>query len=160
MKPLYILILLSILSACNKKENAVFKEAVVSSEVAKMLDEYHAAIKENGLMAEFKYLDNSSDFFWVPPGYSSALSFDSVKHILETNSKAFRSVEFNWDTLQIFPLSNEIANYTGIVSSLMIDTTGIQSTFSIIESGTVIKRGNDWKLLSGQSAILNSDSSN
>jgi len=103
-------------------------------------------------------LDKSSDFFWVPPGYNTALSYDSVKNILEINSKAYRSVEFQWDTIQIFPLTNEIANYSGIVNGIMIDTSGIKSTVSIIESGTIIKREDGWKLLSGQSRLLETES--
>jgi len=103
-------------------------------------------------------LDQSTDFFWVPPGYKSALSYDSVRQILEINAKSFRAIEFNWDTLQVFPLSDKIANYSGIVKGSMIDTSGIKSSVIIIESGTVIKRSDGWKLLSGQSAILNSES--
>ena len=127
-------------------------------DIHQMLDAYHKDISEEGLTAEFKYLDKSSDFFWVPPGYNTALTYDSVKNILETNSKAFHSVKFQWDTLQIFPLTNEIANYSGIVSGLMIDTAGIESNVSIIESGTIIKRENGWKLLNGQSRLLETES--
>jgi len=36
----------------------------------------------------------------------------------------------------------------------MIDTSGVKSSVQIIESGTVIKRKDGWKLLSGQSATL------
>ncbi|MEQ8217116.1 MAG: hypothetical protein RIM68_13725 [Arenibacter sp.] len=65
-----------------------------------------------------------------------------------------------WDTLQIFPLTNEIANYFGIVEGVMVDTSGLESAISIIESGTIIKRESGWKLLSGQSEILDSPSKN
>ena len=41
-----------------------------------------------------------------------------------------------------------------------IDTAGIESNVLIIESGTLIKRGDGWKLLSGQSAILDSKTEN
>ncbi|MDA0194546.1 MAG: nuclear transport factor 2 family protein [Bacteroidetes bacterium] len=129
------------------------KRAIVQN-VTQMLNDYHKDIGQKGLTAEFDYLDQSADFFWVPPGYEIALSYDSVRNILEGSAKAVRSIEFHWDTLQIFPLSNEIANYSGIVSSLMIDTAGIESKRSMIESGTIIKRENGWKLLSGQSRVL------
>ena len=115
-------------------------------------------IRQDGLTAEFKYLDQSTDFFWVPPGDKSSLSYDSVRKILESNAKSFQAIEFNWDTLQVFPLSDKIANYSGIVKGSMIDTSGIKSSVLIIESGTVIKRSDGWKLLSGQSAILNPES--
>lgn len=123
-----------------------------------MFNNYHNDIKKDGLTAEFKYLDHSSDFFWVPPGYSSALTYDSVNSILMTNAKLYSEILFEWDTLQIFPLTKEIANYSGIVKGTMTDTSGIETSVLIIESGTVIKRPDGWKLLSGQSAILEPES--
>ena len=119
-----------------------------------MFDAYHTAIKENGLKAEFDFLDNSSDFFWVPPGYNSSQSYEQVKKVLIENDKAVISIEFKFDTIQVLPLSDSIANYTGIVSGKMVDTAKIISTFKIIESGTLIKRKSDWKLLNGQSRNL------
>ena len=127
---------------------------IIELEIHQMFDNYHNDIKKDGLKAEFKYLDNSSDFFWVPPGYDSALSFDSVKTILLSNSKFIHSIEFSWDTLQVFPLTHAIANYSGIVNGIMIDSLNTKSTFKIIESGTLIKRKDGWKLLNGQSRNL------
>ena len=152
---LFPLVFLLTLLACSPAErvNKFDKEAITES-VKQMFENYHNDIKENGLTAEFHYLDHSSDFFWVPPGYQSALNYDSVKAILEKNAKKFSNVQFHWDTLQIFPLSNEIANYSGIVGGFLKDTSGVASTISIIESGTVIKRKDGWKLLSGQSANI------
>ncbi len=150
------IVLLMILSSCfySDKLKESEKELIIS-DVIEMFGNYHDDIRKDGLTAEFKYLDQSTDFFWVPPGYNSTLTYDSVRHILEINAKSFRAIEFNWDTLQVFPLSDKIANYSGIVEGSMIDTSGIKSTVLIIESGTVIKRSDGWKLLSGQSAILN-----
>ena len=119
-----------------------------------MFENYHAEIKVGGLTTEFAYLDSSADFFWVPPGYNAALSYDSVRTILESNAKLFEAVEFSWDTLQVFPLSNDIATYAGIVNGVMTDTSGTIQRMRLIESGTLIKRKNRWKLLSGQSAVL------
>ncbi len=142
-----------------QKSNDFDRESIIE-EVNLMLNKYHEDIGREGLTAEFKYLDQSPDFFWVPPGYDKSLSYDSVKDILEANAKAYSSIEFHWDTLQIFPLSSEIANFSGIVDGFMIDTAGVESKISIIESGTIIKREDGWKLLSGQSAILNTESEN
>jgi len=58
------------------------------------------------------------------------------------NDKAITSIEFKFDTIKVYPLSNSIANYTGTVSGKMI------------ESGTLIKHKNGWKLLNGQSRNL------
>lgn len=139
------------------KLNESEKEQIIN-DVIEMFGNYHNDIRKEGLTAEFKYLDPSTDFFWVPPEYKSTLSYDSVRKILEINAKSFQAIEFNWDTLQVFPLSDKIANYSGIVKGSMIDTSGIKSSVLIIESGTVIKRSDGWKLLSGQSAILNPES--
>ena len=130
---------------------------IIISDVKEMFNNYHSDIKNEGLTAEFKYLDQSSDFFWVPPGYNSALDYDSVYSILVNNAKMFSEVIFEWDTLQIFPLTEEIANYSGIVEGSMTDTLGIVNSVLIIESGTVVKRSDGWKLLSGQSAVLEPD---
>ncbi len=120
-----------------------------------MLSNYHEDIGKDGLTAEFKYLDKSADFFWVPPGYTTALNYDSVRTILEQNAPSLQTVKFHWKQLQVFPLSDEIASFTGIVDGQMIDTSGVESKVAIIESGTVIKRRDGWKLLCGQSAALN-----
>ncbi|MDW7690644.1 hypothetical protein R9C00_22200 [Flammeovirgaceae bacterium SG7u.111] len=63
----------------------------VKEEVAQMFDEYHAAIKKEGLKGEFYFLDSSSDFFWVPPGSATAMNYDSVRRILETNALLYQA---------------------------------------------------------------------
>jgi hypothetical protein len=152
----FILTFLACTSPPNPKD--INKEIVIQ-EVQQMLDNYHKAIQENGLTAEFDYLDHSKDFFWVPPGYTSALTYDSVKTILETNATLFVKVEFHWKSLQIIPLTNEISNYYGIVEGILTDTAGFENNAAIIESGTVIKRPDGWKLLSGQSTNLSAPTS-
>ena len=153
---LYCLILLLFLYNCEQNSDTLSaseKEQIVL-EVQQMFDHYHSDIKTDGLKAEFKYLDKSSDFFWVPPGYESALSYDSVKFILLLNSKIIHSIAFSWDTLQVFPLTGNLANYSGIVNGIMTDSSALKSEFKILESGTLIKRKDGWKLLSGQSRNL------
>ena len=151
MAVIFLLLLISCVQT--EKLNASEKELVVA-DVREMFNNYHSDIGKNGLTAEFKYLDRSPDFYWVPPGYNSALTYDSVHTILVNNAKLFREILFEWDTLQVFPLTNEIANYSGIVKGSMTDTAGIVTSVLIIESGTVIRRPDGWKLLSGQSAVL------
>ena len=152
----FCLVLLVIFSGCKQKSEVLSKadRLTIRAEIRQMFNNYHSDIKKEGLKAEFKYLDRSSDFFWVPPGYENALSFDSVQAILISNSKSIKAIEFSWDTLQIFPLTQHIATYSGIVNGIMTDTTNTQSTFKIIESGTIIKRKEGWKLLNGQSRNL------
>jgi hypothetical protein len=154
----FAVIIILLLDSCVQPEqlNDAEKDIIIS-DVKEMFNNYHSDIKKEGLTAEFKYLDQSSDFFWVPPGYNSALDYDSVYSILVKNAKMFSEVIFAWDTLQIFPLTEEIANYSGIVEGSMTDTSGIVKAVLIIESGTVVKRSEGWKLLSGQSAVLEPD---
>ena len=156
-----VLIALLLFSSCGQTDEIGEKEkAVIVKQVEQMFTNYHDDIRKDGLTAEFKYLDSSADFFWVPPGYNSPLTYDSVKVILNANARMFRSVEFKWKSLKVFPLTYEIANYSGIVEGIMIDTAGVRSSMLIIESGTVIKRPDGWKLLSGQSAVLGTDADN
>lgn len=129
-------------------------EKQVEKEVMKMFEDYHLAIKKGGLTAEFDFLDDSEDFYWVPPGYQSALDIDSVKTILNGNASLFKTIEFRWHSIQVYPISPEIATYTGIVNGEMTDTTGQVIAVSILESGTVIRRETGWKLLCGQSRNL------
>jgi hypothetical protein len=126
----------------------------VRHEIISMFDDYHKDIADQGLLGEFKYLDASTDFFWIPPGFHSALSYDSVRVILETTASAFKDIEFRWDMLTIFPLAPDIATYHGIVVGSMTDTANTRFPVRILESGTVIKRVDGWKLLSGQSRSL------
>lgn len=122
--------------------------------VRQTLENYYKEIRESGLTAEFKYLDNSPDFFWVPPGYQSSISLDSVTTILKQNAPKYKSVENSFDKLSIIPLSNEIATYTGKIKSTMVDTLGKTMAFSLIETGVLIKRKDSWKLLNGQTSTL------
>ncbi len=150
MHLLRVVLAIVVLSSCQPQQ---LDKAKVKEEVVQMFDEYHAAIKREGLKGEFNYLDSSSDFFWVPPGSATAMNYDSVRSILETNASLYQQVEFSWKALEVFPLTNEIANYSGTVRGRMVDKSGVETNVSIIESGTVIKREDGWKLLSGQSAV-------
>ncbi|MFD2823158.1 hypothetical protein ACFS5M_05720 [Lacinutrix iliipiscaria] len=156
LKSFILFILSCSLIACSQNNNPLSEteKQKISSEIIEMFNDYHEAIKTEGLVAEFDYLDDSSDFYWVPPGYNSALTIDSVKTILTQNSKFIKSIEFSFESIEIFPLKNTIANYSGIVKGTMIDTSNANTTFRIIESGTLIKRKAGWKLLSGQSRNL------
>lgn len=149
--------LLSILLMCCSPSDSFTddQKAVVSSDVRTMLDAYFSDIASEGLRAEFRYLENSEDFFWVPPGYSSALTYDSVRTILEESAGMFCSVEFSWDTLRIVPLSYNLATYTGRVRSMMVDTTGTMNIFRMLETGLVRRDANGrWWILSGQSRTV------
>jgi hypothetical protein len=127
---------------------------ITKKEVIQMLNDYHEAISKESLLGEFAFLDSTDQFFWVPPGYTNALTYEEVALFLRKNSANFSKIDFNWDQLEVYPLSNEIATYTGILSGTMTDTSGQISPVKMIESGTLIKRKDGWKLLCGQSRDL------
>ncbi len=156
MKPIWT-ILLSVAVFNSYGQETLSKEykETISLEIKQMFDSFHKDITKNGLMSEFKYLDTSSDFFWVPPGYKKTLDYNTVKSILTRNSKTVNFIEFSWESIKIVPLTNEIANYSGIVKCVQVDTNHNSKTFRIIESGTLIKREDGWKFLNGQSRKLN-----
>ena len=154
----YLWALCTCLFACQSKPQTVpFDETAaqqVKAEAEEMMHAYHAAIQAGGLLAEEPYLDSTDQFFWVPPGYETALNYDSVWTILSGNAPGFQQVNFHWESLNIHPLSFELATFNGIVKGSMVDTAGQSFPVSILESGTLIKRTDGWKLLSGQSVNL------
>lgn len=151
--PLLFLILFTF--SCRESLLTETEKAAIVEEVRLTLKHYHTDIKKSGLTAEFKYLDKSDDFYWVPPGYSSAISYDSVAAILKRNSLLYTSVENAFDTIRITALTKDLAEYTGRLHATMIDTTGQSMSFSLVETGLMIKRKDGWKLLSGQTAVIN-----
>jgi hypothetical protein len=146
---------LMLLACADKHVSDDLDKGRVMDEVTEMLHQYHSDIEKYGLTGEFKYLDQSSDFFWIPPGFETVLNYDTVRNILEVSAPKYRSVSFQWDTLEVHPLSNDIATFSGIVTGIMTDTSGAKVKTSMIESGSLIRRSDGWKLLCGQSAIIN-----
>jgi hypothetical protein len=103
------------------------------------------------------FLDQSSDFFWVPPGYTTPISIDSVRVDVTRNAAGWKSIESTWESLRVVPLNRTTAVYTGILRWLPTDTTGRKTLTRMIESGVVVKRADGWRLLAGQTAILAPD---
>jgi hypothetical protein len=146
-----------VLVSCEKDHGSLTpseKKTIIES-IARILDNYYADIGREGLKAELRYLDSSNDFFWVPPGYATSISYDSVVTILTQNAPAFQSVINSWDTLRIIPINRDLATYTGRLHSTMTDTTGKVSQYNLIETGILVRRKEGWKLLSGQTSIVN-----
>ncbi len=143
------------LFGCN--QNAALTESekeLVIDEVRAMLHNYHQSMNSGGLLTEFDFLDHSDDFFWIPPGYSIALSYDSVAAVLTKTAPTLREMKYTWETLNIYPLSKTLASFNGRVSGIITDTSGTTTKVILLESGNVIKRTKGWQLLNGQSRIL------
>lgn len=157
------LIFLLILTIASCRQSTVLteneKEKIIV-DVKLTLNNYYNDIRKSGLTAEFKYLDNSKDFFWVPPGYSSSLSYDDIANAIKENALKYKSVDNSFDKLLIIPLSKVLATYTGQLSSTMTDTSGKVMRVSLVETGILIKRQDGWKLLSGQTSLLTNNNQN
>ncbi len=146
-------VLVFLLSCRESSQLTDSQKASLMNEVRSMLRNYSDDIRSKGLLAEFAFLDSSADFFWVPPGSSSALSYNTVASMIRSNALLYQSVENSWDTLRIFPLTPDLAGYTGKLSSIMIANSGKVTKVSLVETGLVIRRRNGWKLLCGQTAL-------
>jgi hypothetical protein len=129
------------------------KDQVISS-AKKMLQDYYDDIRANGLLAEIKWLDSSSSFFWVPPGYGGPILFDSVAKVIRRNALSIRKIDERWENLQIQPLTADFVSYTGRINSTVIDSAGHSTTNRFLETGILIKKEDGWKLLSGQTGML------
>jgi hypothetical protein len=155
MKNSILLFTCLMLVACERNIPATGDFSVVRDSVRTTLHRYYEDIGRRGLTAEFNYLDSSAGFFWVPPGYSSALSYDSVRSILQKSAPMFTSVYNTFDTLCIFPLSLDLASYTCRIRSVMTDTSGKTNSCTLMETGILIRRKTGWKLLNGQTSVIN-----
>lgn len=155
---IYILLLCMFAAACNTPapETTGYDKMADVTAVKQMLDEYCKAIKEGGLTAEFQYLDSSADFYWVPPGYTSPLGYDTVAAMLKHNAPAYASVDSRYEGVHVVSLTKDIASYTARVSSAVTDTAGNTSVMQLLENGVAIKRTGGWKLLCGQTSVLQS----
>lgn len=149
---IFILILFSCSQPATLTEN---EKSIITDSVRHTLNNYFNDVKRAGLLAELNYLDHSPDFFWVPPGYSGAISYDSVAFILKHSAPKYRLIENSFNTLQIVPLTKELATYTGRLQSIMTDTSGTILNFSLLETGVMIKKPGGWKLLNGHTSITN-----
>ncbi|MCB9233337.1 MAG: hypothetical protein H6581_16890 [Bacteroidia bacterium] len=151
---LFLWILASFISCKNPAPQASFDRDLVAREAEKMLQDYHTSIEKDGLLAEFAFLDSSEAFFWAPPGLHSAVDYDSIRTLILQIAPSLQKSELEWKSLKVIPLSEEFASYTGIISATNLDTAGNSNHSTLIESGTLIKRADGWKILNGQTALL------
>ena len=152
----FVFAMLVVISACEKPHTDLTdeeKEAIVV-EVTRTLNDYYVAIREKGLTAEFNYLDSSENFFWVPPGSSIPLSYDSVYKALNESAPHYTFIDNWWDTLRVQPLTHDYATYTGKLTSTITEAGGTVTKINLIETGLMVKRKSGWKLQSGQTSIV------
>ena len=149
-------ILAAILLSCGNSSELTEKEKeVIRHEVRQTLQNYYDDIRQSGLLAEFNYLEESPDFFWSPPGFTHPLSYDSIASIIRLNSTLYQKVDNQFDTLLIIPVKRKVATYSGRLTSTVVDTAGVTTTIRMIETGVLIKIDDQWKLLNGQTSVIN-----
>jgi hypothetical protein len=157
LKSIIVIVFSIAFASCKQDDSSLTpsEKKTIIENTTRVLDNYYADIGREGLKAELRYLDSSNDFFWVPPGYTTSISYDSVVTILTQNAPAFQSVINSWDTLRIIPINRDLATYTGRLHSTMTDTAGKVSQYNLVETGILVRRKEGWKLLSGQTSIVN-----
>jgi len=153
---IYILTIISTLAlvSCNTKSPKEFDTTLIEEEVKQMLMAYDDSVRKNGINGEFFFLDKSDAFYWVPPGYKYALHYDSISKILLKNAPHFRYIDNSWEKLQIMGLSDQYASFNGVINNYAITSDSDTIVTKLSETGIVVRRGNDWKLLSGQTVII------
>lgn len=151
---MFFFILLGVCCNYTMEELTKKEKQQIKKEVTQLLYGNFERIKAEGYTAELKSLDNSPDFYWIPPRQSMPISYDAVAAIIEKFVQGNRSVVSTWDTLHVQPLSKQIATYTGKYHSVYTDTAGKVLEFDMQEIGTVVKRKEGWKLMSGKTSVL------
>ena len=140
-----------LLVSCQPKDS--FDKVTIEQEVRAMLKAYDDSVRANGLIGEFGFLDESDEFYWVPPGYKYAINYDSAAAVLRKTAPRLSYVDNQWDTLRVQALSRNYASFSGVVSSMLVTTTNDTIRMKLSETGLAVKRKTGWKLLSGQTNI-------
>ncbi|HZV70453.1 MAG TPA: hypothetical protein VFG10_12945 [Saprospiraceae bacterium] len=164
-KYLYSILLLLGIISCAKpagelppsSELSETEKAAISEQVKEMFTNYYAAIKKDGLTAEFDYLDHSSSFNWLVPGATRPITYKEAEQGVNEQAQLFSSIDNKWNSLYVYPLKSDIAFYTGEMASTVADKSGNRSTYTVVESGVVIKRPDGWKLLNGQTTSIKAE---
>ena len=154
MRNLYFLPAFFLFLSCNRSGRQNAETNSVQGEIKLTIDNYYNDIRKEGLLAELKYMDSSSQFFWVPPGYLNYAGYDSIAAAIRRNAPFLQSVNNRYDSLLIIPLTGEYANFVMRTVSTTIDLAGNKTTAAFIESGVMVKRRGGWKFLSGQTSVL------
>ena len=156
---IYILTIISTLAlaSCDTKSPKELDSTLIEEEVEQMLMAYNDSVRKNGITGEFFFLDKSDAFYWVPPGYKYALHYDSISNILRENASHFRYIDNSWDKLHIMGISDQYASFNGVINNYAITSDNDTIVTKLSETGIVVKRGNEWKLLSGQTVIIENE---
>ena len=153
-----VLILFSFsIYSCNQQPEKAFDAITIEKEVKEMFLAFDDSVRKDGFKKGLYFFDNSDAFYWVPSGYKYAIHFDSISTILNTYSSHFKYIDNTWDTLQIIALSKTYASFNGVINSYSITVDNDTTITKLSETGLVIKRGEHWKFLSGQTVVIENE---
>jgi hypothetical protein len=148
--PVFLLFL-----SCNNQSNKSNGDTTsVRNEIKSTIDSYYSDIRKEGMLAGLKYMDSSSQFFWVPPGYLNYTGYDSIAAAIRRNAASFKSISNRYDSLLVIPLTDRYANFVMRTISTTVGAAGDTSRTAFIESGVMVKKDDRWKFLSGQTSVL------
>jgi hypothetical protein len=156
---LFLFVVCSILACSGRLGNLTNRQKkTIIKEVEAFFLDYSHAVRLRGVKAEFDFLDHSQEFYWIPPGYTSPISYDSVAAVLHQVAGNVKSIDNHYDTVRIIPLTTHLATYTSKVRSVIMDTAEVVTSLELLETGVVIKRKEGWKLLHGQTIAIGTGS--
>jgi hypothetical protein len=155
----FVFLLLMFISffSCNERAKEKFNATNIEKEVKEMLLAYDDSVRKNGIEGELYFLDKSDAFYWVPPGYKYALHYDSIANILHEYATKYQYIDNVWKTLEIMPLSEKYASFSGVLNSTIITIENDTIHSVLFERGLVVKRNKNWKLLSGQTVVVDDE---
>ena len=154
MKNVLFLATFYVAVSCNQNDNKAVNTDDSRNEVKSTIDNYYNDLRKEGLVAEFKYLDSSNQFFWVPPGYMNYANYNVIAAAIKRNAALLKSIDNRYDSLLIIPLTKEYAQFVMRTISTTIRANGDSIKSAFIESGVMVRRKDGWKFLSGQTSIL------
>ncbi len=146
-------LLLSSITACNSSKSPEFDDDAqnkVVAEATAFLQEYYAAVCEDGLQREFEFLDSSSDFHWKPLGSERILTYDTVAAMVRRNISSIDSTCATWTELKVTAKASDTAHYEGKLHSWTATIDGDTILEDFEEKGNLIKRQGRWWLLNGE----------
>lgn len=153
MKNYFIALNFFMLFSCAQNDKKVVNDDV-QKEVKSTIDNYYKELRKDGLVSELKYLDSSSQFFWVPPGYMNYANYSVIAAAIKRNAALLKSIDNRYDSLLIIPLTNDYAQFVMRTVSTTIRADGDSIKSAFIESGVMVRRKDGWKFLSGQTSVL------
>jgi hypothetical protein len=156
MKPIILAILLVTMLICDCRRSVDLspaERATIKSDVQLALTMMSDSVRTNGLTGWIPFLHNSTDFKWEYRGITS--SYDTLVAGVRREALRYRSVLVKWDSVQVEALSGNEAMLSAKYTEVILDTNGVQSTFTGMLNGQLERVAGTWKFRNGQTPANN-----